>query len=163
MPKQLLMGESLALPPLHRHWILLVRGILPVSVVAALFLLLVDVVLRTVLPGDLRLVATLAAVAVVGLVAIVVWLRWMEDSLTVTDQRVILEEGVFRRTSRVIPLDRVQDVSTSQTLVGRLLGYGTVEIDAAGSSGGERFAYVAAPEQLRDQVFLLTERRRQEA
>ena len=29
--------------------------------------------------------------------------------------------------------------------------------------GGERFAYVAAPEQLRDQVFLLTERRRQEA
>jgi len=163
MPKQLLAGESLALPPIHRHWILIVRGLFPITLTSVIFLLLVDGAMGGLLPGAVRLVLTLAAVAVVGLVGIVVWLRWLEDSLTVTDQRVILEEGVFRRNSRVIPLDRVQDVSTSQTLIGRVLGYGTVEIDAAGTSGGERFAYVAAPEQLRDQVFLLTERRRQEA
>src|SRR5205823_3658904 len=126
----------------HRHWIVLVRGLLPATLTAVAFLFLVDVVAGGSLPGGLRLVATLAAVAVLGLVGLVVWLRWLEDSLTITDQRVILEEGVFQRTSRVIPLDRVQDVSTTQTLIGRMVGYGTVEIDAAGTSGGERFAYV---------------------
>jgi uncharacterized membrane protein YdbT with pleckstrin-like domain len=163
MPKQLLTGESLALPPIHRHWILIVRGLFPVTTIAIIFLLLVNVAMGGLLPGEFRLVLSLAMVAIVGLVGIVVWLRWLEDSLTVTDQRVILEEGVFRRISRVIPLDRIQDVSTTQTLPGRVLGYGTVKIEAAGTSGGEQFAYVSAPEQLRDQVFLLTERRRQEA
>src|SRR2546421_9747425 len=112
MPKQLLAGENLVLPPVHRHWIVLVRGLLPATLTAVAFLFLVDVVAGGSLPGGLRLVATLAAVAVLGLVGLVVWLRWLEDSLTITDQRVILEEGVFQRTSRVIPLDRVQDVST---------------------------------------------------
>ena len=158
----LLAGESLALPPIHRHWILLVRGILPLALVVLLFLLLLDGAGRG-LPGDIRLVGMIAAVAVLGLWAILVWLRWIEDSLTVTDQRVILEEGVLQRTSRVIPLDRVQDVATTQSLFGRLLGYGTVQIDVAGMSGGEEFAYVSAPERLRDQVYLLTQPRRRGA
>src|SRR5205823_1864513 len=82
------------------------------------------------------------AVVVLDVWMLLVWLRWAEDSLTVTDQRVLLEEGVLVRSSRVIPLHRVQDVSTTQTLLGRILGYGTVEIDAAGTGGSERFAYV---------------------
>jgi uncharacterized membrane protein YdbT with pleckstrin-like domain len=157
----LLAGESLALPPVHRHWILLVRGILPLALVVVLFLLLLDGVGRA-LAGDLRLVGTIAAVAVLGLWAILVWLRWIEDSLTVTDQRVILEEGVLSRTSRVIPLDRVQDVATRQSLFGRLFGYGTVQIDVAGAAGSEEFAYVSAPDRLRDQVYLLTQPRRRD-
>jgi uncharacterized membrane protein YdbT with pleckstrin-like domain len=163
MPKQLLADERLMLPPLHRHWILLVRGMVPAGLTMAAFVLVADVAARGLVPADIRLLATVAAAAFLGLWAIVVWLRWTEDALTVTDQRVILEEGVLQRTSRVIPLDRVQDVSTTQTLLGRILGYGSVEIDAAGASGAERFAYVAAPELLRDQVFVLTERRKRQA
>lgn len=163
MPRQLLAGERLMLPPVHRHWILLVKGLaLPVPLTAVL-LFVVDVGARGVLPGDLRLLAVVAATTLLGLWVIVVWLRWKEDVLTVTDQRVILEEGVLQRSSRVIPLNRVQDVSTTQTLLGRLLGYGTVEIDAAAAGGVERFAYVTGPERLRDEVFVLAEGRRQEA
>lgn len=158
MPKQLLEGESLLIPPLRRHWILLVRGILPAVVVAVFVLLATDVWLGGSLPGDMRLVTTVFVTAVLGLWGLVVWLRWAEDSLTITDQRVLLEEGVLVRNSRVIPLDRVQDVSTSQTLLGRILGYGTVEIDAAGTGGGQRFAYVSRPDRVRDQVFLLAGR-----
>lgn len=163
MPKQLLSGERLMLAPLHRHWVLLVGDLVPAGLLALALVLVLDVLAGPLLPADLRLLGTVAAAAALGIYAIVAWLRWKEDTLTVTDQRVILEEGVLRRSSRVIPLDRVQDVSTTQTLLGRVLGYGTVEIDAAGTSGGERFACVAEPERLRDHVFLLTERRRKEA
>jgi uncharacterized membrane protein YdbT with pleckstrin-like domain len=159
MPKQLLSGERLVLPPLRRHWVLVAHSVVPAAVVTAVFLVLVDVVGSGVIGGDLRLLASATILAVLVLRVLTVWLRWEGDSLTITDQRVLLEEGVFQRTSRVIPLNRVQDVSTSQTLLGRLLGYGTVEIDAAGPGGAERFAYVGRPQAVRDQVFALLDRR----
>jgi uncharacterized membrane protein YdbT with pleckstrin-like domain len=158
MRTQLLTGERLALPPLRRHWILLARNLASPALAAVLSVGLVDVVARGLLPGDVRLLLTLAVAALVGLSVIAVWLRWEGDSLTVTDQRVVLLEGVFQRTSRVIPLVRVQDVSTVQTLLGRILDYGTVEIDAASAGGAERFAYVSRPLRVRDQVWVLVAR-----
>src|SRR5690349_17358545 len=112
MPKQLLAGESLVLPPLHRHWIVLVRSLFAPVLVSLLLLVAADIVGASVLPGDLRLVLTLLVLSVLGVWAIVVWIQWAAASLTVTDQRVILEQGVLQRQSKVIPLDRVQDVST---------------------------------------------------
>src|SRR5262249_60396253 len=56
--------------------------------------------------------------------------------------------------------DRVQDVSTKQSLVGRILKYGLVEVDAAGAQGAEKFDYCRSPELLRDQVFILSEQLR---
>jgi uncharacterized membrane protein YdbT with pleckstrin-like domain len=163
MPKHLLVGESLALPPIRHHWALLVRGA-ALPVLAALVLLsAVDELAQGLVPGDLRLLATLLVMVALGLWLIVVWLRWAEDTLTVTDQRVILEQGVFQRISKVIPLDRVQDVATVQTPLGRLLNYGSVEIDAAGLAGCERFDFVAAPELVRDRVFVVLDRIRRGA
>lgn len=160
MPKQLLGGENLVLPPIHHHWVVLVRGAAPPVLVAIVLVGVMDGPARSAIPGDLRLLGTLLVTVFVGLSLIVVWLRWAEDSLTVTDQRVILEQGVLLRISKVIPLDRVQDVATTQTLVGRILDYGTVEIDAAGQGGCERFPYVASPEHVRDRICLLAGRQR---
>jgi uncharacterized membrane protein YdbT with pleckstrin-like domain len=157
MPRQLLAGENLVLPPLHRHWILLVRSLFTPGAVSLIVLVGVDILMGSVLAGDLRLVVTLMVLGVFALFAGVAYLQWAAASLTVTDQRVILEEGIFNRTSKVIPLDRVQDVSTKQSLVGRMLDYGTVEIDAAGAAGAEVFPYVRSPEMLRDQVFVLSD------
>jgi uncharacterized membrane protein YdbT with pleckstrin-like domain len=158
MPTQLLTGERLVLPPLRRHWALLARNLTGPALAAAVCAAVLDVVARGLLPADLRLLLTVADVAMLGLWTIAVWLRWEGDSLTVTDQRVVLEEGVFQRSSKVIPLNRVQDVSTVQTLLGRVLDFGTVEIDAAGPSGAERFAYVRSPMRVRDQVSALIAR-----
>jgi uncharacterized membrane protein YdbT with pleckstrin-like domain len=162
MPKQLLAGERLMLSPIHRHWILLVRGLVPLGVFLLVVLVVFDVSLRDLLPGDVRLWVSVAALAFAGLWAGGVFLGWTGDALTVTNQRVVLEEGVLRRSSRVIPIGRVQDVSTEQSMLGRALGYGTVEIDAAGSSG-ERFAYVTDPERLRDDIFALATRLQRDA
>jgi uncharacterized membrane protein YdbT with pleckstrin-like domain len=158
MPIQLLTGERLVLPPLRRHWVLLVRKLTAPVLAAVACAAFLGVVARGLLPADLRLLLTVADVAMLGLWTIAIWLRWEGDSLTVTDQRVVLEEGVFQRTSKVIPLSRVQDVATVQTLLGRVLDYGTVEIDAAGLSGAERFAYVKGPVRVRDQVSALVAR-----
>jgi uncharacterized membrane protein YdbT with pleckstrin-like domain len=157
MPK-MLAGESLVLPPLHRHWVWLARDLVIPLAGGCVLLLAVDWVGASFLGSDFKVFFTLAVLAAAGAWGFIVWVAWNAASLTVTDQRVILEEGIFQRTSKVMPLDRVQDVSTKQSLLGRLLDYGEVEIDVAGSS--EVFPFVRSPELLRDQVFVLSEQLR---
>ncbi len=163
MPKNLLAGESMVLQPLRKHWIVLVNGLWLPTVIGIVLLFIVYAIPNpnnnpTI--GDARVVGTLIILLVWGAWAIVVYLQWSSASLTVTDQRVIVESGVFTRDSKVIALDRVQDVSTTQSLLGRLLKYGLVEIDAAGVRGAETFDYCRSPELLRDQVFMLSEQLR---
>jgi uncharacterized membrane protein YdbT with pleckstrin-like domain len=159
VPRYLLPGENLVVT-VHRHWILLARSLLlPALLVAAVLAFTVAVSL----PGEVRLLVTLAGLAVAGLWMIVEWVRWSSTSLTVTDHRVVLESGILSRESKVIPLDRIQDVSTRQSLAGRLFGYGTVEIDAAGPTGSELLDHVPDPDQLRDQVFAVSETLRRTA
>jgi len=103
---------------------------------------------------------TLGAIAIAGLWLIVVWIRWQATSYTLTDQRIKIETGVFGRQSKMIPIDRVQDCTTRQSLVGRMLGYGRVEVDAAGAQGAEVLDHLPNPGIFRDQVFVQSERRR---
>lgn len=156
----LLAGESMVLPPIKKHWIVLVKGTFWPAVVGILVLVAVDGVLLNVDIGDARVVVNVVVLAVVAIVGYFTWLNWQAATLTVTDQRVILELGIIIRTTKVIPLDRVQDVSTRQTPIGQFLDYGSVEIDTAGAIANELFTYAAHPEMLRDQVFVLSEQLR---
>jgi uncharacterized membrane protein YdbT with pleckstrin-like domain len=154
---KLILGETVV-RSVHRHWLLLVKELLLPAALLVL-VLLVDALVGA--PSqDLKLVLTLGVLALGGLWAIVVWWQWASASFTVTDQRVVLRSGVISRATKVIALDRVQDVSTRQSILGRLLNYGTVEIDAAGASGAELLDHVPEPADFRDEVFVQAERRR---
>ena len=67
---------------------------------------------------------------------------------------------MFGRQEKIIPIDRVQDCTTRQSLLGRILGYGRVEIDAAGAQGAEILDHLPNPGNFRDQVFTESEKRR---
>ena len=156
MSEHLLPGENLVLKR-HRHWVVAVKSMaLPVLIVVAAVL----AAFLSIIPSDARLLAVLVALGIAGLSAIVVYIRWSAASFTLTNQRVLLAYGVFSRSSKVIPIDRVQDVSTQQNLLGRALGYGRVEIDAAGASGAEVLDHMPDPNGFRDQVFVQSGRLR---
>ena len=159
MAGELLPGENLILR-VHQHWIFVVKSLaLPVAL-----LILVLVSDFTFIPSlkvsNLGLFLALAVVALALLWLIVVWIRWQAISYTLTDQRIKIESGVFGRQSKMIPIDRIQDCTTRQTLVGRMLGYGRVEVDAAGAQGAEILEHLPSPGTFRDQVFVQSERRR---
>lgn len=158
----LLPGENVVLNR-HQHWVMPVQSMaLPVLLLVAI-VLGADLLFRDQLAGEWKLILTLLGLAIAGAWAIVTWIRWSATAFTVTDQRVILDAGVFSRSSKVIPIDRVQDVSTRRSMLGRMLGYGTVEIDAAGAAGAERLDHMPGPDQFRDQVFMQSERLRRGA
>ncbi|HLQ61935.1 MAG TPA: PH domain-containing protein [Candidatus Acidoferrales bacterium] len=159
MPEQLLPGETLVLRQ-HRHWVVLFKALwwsLLLLVLAGLASLLIHAEFFR--RGE-KLLLIAAVLVLVGLNAIISWIRWNSYYFVLTDQRVILNKGVFSRSTKIIAIDRVQDCSTQETLLGRILGYGRVEIDAAGAAGAEVLDHLPRPGQFRDQIFMQSERLR---
>lgn len=91
----------------------------------------------TVAAGAVALV--LAGMALVKLIVI------RSHDYVLTNRRVVLEEGIFSRRSMDASLGKVNNVEHRQTLWGRLLGYGNVEIDTASETGTTRFNGISRP------------------
>jgi uncharacterized membrane protein YdbT with pleckstrin-like domain len=158
MAKDLLPGENLILR-VHQHWIFIVKSLL-LPIALLILVLIADFTVLKTTGNNIPLIATLAVVAIALLWLIVVWIRWQSIAYTLTDQRIMLKSGVFSRQEKIIPIDRVQDCTTRVSLVGRILGYGRVEVDAAGAQGAEVLLHLPSPGGFRDQVFVQSERRR---
>lgn len=55
---------------------------------------------------------------------------------TLTDSKVEIDTGLIARTTRNIPLTKIQDVTVSASIPQRLLGFGDLLIDNASEVGG---------------------------
>ncbi len=159
MASNLLPGENLILK-VHQHWVVVIKSlVIPV-------LLLVIVAIIDFIVGNpfgiyhFRTYLSIVAAVIAALWLIVVWIRWQATVYTLTDQRIKIESGIFSRQSKIIPIDRIQDCTTKETVLGRMLGYGRVEVDAAGAQGAEVLNHLPNPGPFRDQVFMQSEKRR---
>ncbi|MFP5329429.1 MAG: PH domain-containing protein [Alphaproteobacteria bacterium] len=79
--------------------------------------------------------ALFGAVALFVLLALALVLYWRKFEYRVGDREIRIDSGIFSRTHRSIPFDRVQDVDISQGPVARLLGLAKVKFETGGSSG----------------------------
>jgi len=78
---------------------------------------------------------------------------------TVTDAKLEIDRGLVSRTTRNIPLSKIQDVTVSATIPQRLLGFGDLIVDNASDVGGSTVLHnINKPRQHAD--LLLRELRR---
>jgi len=167
----LLPGESLVLKT-HQHWITVVKSVVVPVIVVVVVLIADFTILSPTFSGcstatgtcpytpRLRTELTLAALALALLWLIVVWVRWQSTAYTLTDQRIKIESGIFSRQEKIIPIDRIQDCMTKQSVLGRVDLDPAVPQDAAGAQGAEVLDALPSPGTFRDQVFVQSERRR---
>src|SRR4029077_6045132 len=102
------------------------------------------------LPGLWRYTAyALALVAVVLLIQ--EWLQWWVTEIAVTDRRVIYKTGLIRRQTNEMNMDKVESVQINQSILGRMLDYGTVTILGTGE-GFETLRTIASPIELRNSI-----------
>jgi len=59
------------------------------------------------------------------------FLYWITTQYVFTDRRIIIRSGLIAREGKDMPLSKVNNVSFSVSVFGRLLNYGTLEIDSA--------------------------------
>ena len=69
--------------------------------------------------------------------------RWASTELAVTTHRAIGKQGLLRRHATDLTLDKVQNVTIDQSILGRIFNYGSVRITTAGES--TNFAGIAQP------------------
>jgi membrane protein YdbS with pleckstrin-like domain len=78
---------------------------------------------------------------------------------TVTDSKLQIDTGLIARTTRNIPLSKVQDVTVSASIPQRLLGFGDIIVDNASEIGGSTVMHnINSPRHYAD--LLLRELRR---
>jgi hypothetical protein len=124
----------------HQHWFVLIAdaryGI--AAIVAAIALLFLS---QNVGPGGPRDVLGYIILAlVIGGIAYIGWqaLRWMNEEYVVTTRRVLQLEGVINKRVLDSSLEKINDAVLTQSLFGRLFGFGDLDILTAAETGISR-------------------------
>jgi uncharacterized membrane protein YdbT with pleckstrin-like domain len=91
------------------------------------------------------------AVALLGLIIFTVkYFQWKNYIWVVTNQRVIDEIGLFSHFAKESPLEKINNVSYSQSFWGHLFNYGDVEIQTAAQVGATNYYKVSNPKRLKE-------------
>ena len=82
------------------------------------------------------------------------------NEFVLTNHRVIQQTGLLAKRSMDSRLDKINNIEHRQTLWGRLLGYGDVEIDTASETGLGHFNNVARPLDFKHAILAAAEQYR---
>jgi uncharacterized membrane protein YdbT with pleckstrin-like domain len=131
-PTEVLAEEEEVVLHLHPHWKTALRpGLL------VLLAVVVTTVAWVMLPGtEGGRIAFLVVAAIMlyqgvryGVAPLVIWRC---THYVLTDERILLQDGVIARERRDLPLNRVNDHVVTQSVLDRLFGTGTLKVDSIG-------------------------------
>jgi uncharacterized membrane protein YdbT with pleckstrin-like domain len=133
------------------HWVTVVKPAIVFLLVLVLFGLSFVLVKDEKIARIAHAVCGVLLIAAAGYFGYYEWFRRC-DLWAVTNLRVVDEMGIFKRYSKESPLDKINNLSYDQSLLGRMLGYGDVEIQTAAEDGATIYRKVAKPKQLKETI-----------
>ena len=92
----------------------------------------------------------LAPWIVTGILFAYAFLEYATSEYAVTDKRIMMREGFFTRRANEVRLTAISQVNVDQTLIGQILNYGTVSINAFGAS--DAYPLISHPHQFQRTV-----------
>lgn len=92
-------------------------------------------------------------------IALPLWIKWLFTHYVVTNERVIVRRGFIARHGKEIPLEVINDVTFSQSVIERILGSGDLLIESAGEQGQSRYTDIPDPERVQALIYRLREAR----
>lgn len=102
-------------------------------------------------------IAVVVAALVLGAVILFKNMVLRSNEHVLTNRRMIQQTGILNKRSMDAPLDKVNNVEHWQTVWGRMLGYGDVEIDTASEHGATRFRDIRLPLEFKSAIVAATE------
>lgn len=131
------------------HWLIFRRAIL-LFIAAALLAVAAPWLPDPVWEHNARIAAAVVAV-VAALTFIAEWIRRQATEFVVTNLRVIYKRGLISRHTVEMNISKVETVDVEQTVLGRMLDYGTVLVRGTGE-GLEPLRHVSSPLALRNAI-----------
>lgn len=152
-PERLLGENEHVIYDLRPHWWTLVP-----SVLMTLLVLVVATLAYGSMPGGAFQGAARLVVQVIAAAVLVVWVgprvaRWATTHLVLTTDRLIFRTGMVAKYAREVPLERIDDVTYSQSLFGRLIGIGDLQVQSRGEQGQLVFEQVRDPKAAQLEIY----------
>jgi len=152
--KHLIEGETIVYAT-GLHWVVLLQAIFLTIIFGAAGVALLVLYERNqggasgtstaMMAGGIALLAVAAICMFAGIV------KRNATEMVVTNKRVVLKVGFLTRNTFELLLQKVESIGVKETVMGRILGYGTVVVDGTGGSS-EPFNRVSHPIEFRKQV-----------
>lgn len=149
-PTKLLNDDETIVLDLHPHWRVFLA---PVALLVVALTGLAVVVWE--IQPDQSILTMLASVpAAIGLVWFGLRLvLWRTTHFVVTTDRVIYRSGVVSKAGQNIPLERINNVAFTQTILERVLRVGDLVIESAGTTGRQVFDDVLNPSKVENRIY----------
>src|SRR5262245_9700984 len=97
-------------------------------------------------PGGTVVLLVFGVISVLVLIsAFLDYLRWNNEQYIVTDQRVIQIRGIFNKSVIDSSLDKINDIELRQSWIGRIFGFGDIEILTGSDIGINSLRKIADP------------------
>lgn len=125
---------------IRQHWIKMALPVLVWVVVAILAFWIFK-------PGTAFIIILVAA-----LYPLIEYINWKFNLWSVTNLRVVDESGFISRFSKESPLDKINNVEYHQSVWGRILGFGDVDIQTAAEMGETTYNLIHHPKLLKDTI-----------
>ena len=124
--------------PLTLHWIIYMQGLF-FTILGGVIGYMAPQIVQTIFGEDMMkwlvkplCIASLVVVLMGFALLLGAYVRQVSTELVVTNQRVIAKYGFISRATFEIMISRVTGANFDQTILGRILGYGTIIVRGAG-------------------------------
>ena len=132
----------------RQHWLVLLWGArIPIAAIIAALLILVLSSAAGATGTARDLLFWLFVVLFVGGLAFLIWatLRYLNTEFVLTNRRVVQVEGVVNKRATDSSLEKINDAVLTQSIFGRIFGFGDLDILTAAEAGIERFRMIIDP------------------
>ena len=154
LPTRSLGDDEQVLLRFRPHWKVLLPGVIWGMLLAAL----AGMALAA-LPASWRWWSVAVALALWLLLATRSAVSWWSTTYVLTTERIVVRRGLVARTGTEIPLESITNVLFRQRTLQRLLGYGDVLVESAGSQGQSRLDDIPHPDAFQSQIYRAREAR----
>jgi membrane protein YdbS with pleckstrin-like domain len=130
----------------HQHWLVLLGEIISEVILMLAAIVGVSIIWALWVPNPLMALGyLLLIIPIVSLLRDI--LTWLNRKFVVTSRRVIQLSGVFHKNITDSSLEKVNDVKMYQSFLGRMFGYGDIEIMTASELGVNKLTHIGRPIQ----------------
>jgi uncharacterized membrane protein YdbT with pleckstrin-like domain len=149
-PSFLILPKEKIIFKTNPHWLFMVVPEVGLAVMAILILKCLSYFLIEQIRIQ-RLILVLFGAAW-SIVMIIIFLDWICTKYYLTNLRLVEERGIIGKRIMSIWLNKVQDVTCKFGILGRIFGFGDIEIESAGTYGKIVFDRIPSPRKFQKEI-----------
>ena len=84
--------------------------------------------------------------------------QWRTTNFVITTDRLIYRHGVVAKKGMEIPLERINNIASNQSVFERILRVGDLQIESGGEDGRQTISNVSKPFEIQNRIYAEVER-----